>query len=557
MAESDVASETTDRADYVAAVMQPSTSPLTTRVRTAEKTKAALAAELAEVACRCLEAGVTVEGELEGMLHALLRRKVPPVVEVAEPCQSSDEPWADDDDCGYALVAVSLEEFERLNGGRPPQGRRRSSFLDQDDADPATRRRRTQLAVLASAPKNLRAAVERTAAPGDMLGSFDVRVVFDLLRTGFEETKELQANPGAEIGGRYTVEGLIGHAAFSTTYAASFTRHKQKHFACLKVVKNSKDFLDQSLDEIKLLRYLNDAGDPHANRIVGLLDYFYFREHLVIVTELLGENLFRYAKRRREEGHGFPAHLLRRVASDSLIALRYVHSLGMIHCDVKPENLVLTTTRLTPHDDGPIVKLIDFGSSCFAHDRLSSYVQSRSYRAPEVVLGASYDAAIDVWSLGCVLAEAHTGHVLFQSDSLATMLARVIAVLGPFPPSLLRRATFAHDFFCAGTGDVYDHIDNLWPDGAKPPGCASSDMLLVVPKRTTLHERIALSADAPLVRFLADLLALDPADRPTAEHALAMPYITMPHQNNKKSTSNDDCRSLIGDGTGVCVRATS
>lgn len=547
MGDSDIASETTDRADYVSdtkALMQPSTSPLTTRFRTAENTKVALAAELAEVACRCLEAEVAVEGELEGVLHELLRRKVPPVVEAAEPCQSSDEPWAGDEDCGYALVAVSLEEFERLNGGRPPQGRRRSSFLDHDsDADASTRRRRTQLAVLANAPKNLRAAVERTSAPGDMLGSFDVRVVFDVLRTGFEETKELAASPGEVIGGSYTVEGLIGHAAFSTTYAASFMRRNQKHYACLKVVKNSKDFFDQSLDEIKLLRYLNDAGDAHANRVVSLVDYFYFREHLVIVTELLGENLFRYAKRRRDEGHGFPAHLLRRVAYDSLVALRYVHSLGMIHCDVKPENLVLTTTRLTPHDDGPVVKLIDFGSSCFAGDRLSSYVQSRSYRAPEVVLGASYDAAIDVWSLGCVLAEAQTGYVLFQSDSLATLLARVIAVLGPFPPSLLRRATFAHDFFCARTGDVYDHIENLWPDGAKPTGCAASDMLLVVPKRTTLHDRIGLSADAPLVQFLAGLLALDPADRPTADVALTMPYIiAVPDAD---STNDDNCRSFV------------
>jgi serine/threonine protein kinase len=60
------------------------------------------------------------------------------------------------------------------------------------------------------------------------------------------------------------------------------------------------------------------------------------------------------------------------------------------------------------------VKVIDLGSSCFITDHLSSYVQSRSYRAPEVILGLPYGQKIDVWSLGCILAELATGYVLFQ-----------------------------------------------------------------------------------------------------------------------------------------------
>ena len=58
--------------------------------------------------------------------------------------------------------------------------------------------------------------------------------------------------------------------------------------------------------------------------------------------------------------------------------------------------------------------MIDFGSSCFTTDQLSSYVQSRSYRAPEVILGLPYGQKVDVWSLGCILAELLSGFVLFQ-----------------------------------------------------------------------------------------------------------------------------------------------
>ena len=71
------------------------------------------------------------------------------------------------------------------------------------------------------------------------------------------------------------------------------------------------------------------------------------------------------------------------------------------------------------------VKVIDFGSSCFIHDHLSTYVQSRSYRAPEVILGCKYDYKVDMWSLGCILAELFTGNVLFQNDSIQSLLARV------------------------------------------------------------------------------------------------------------------------------------
>ena len=61
--------------------------------------------------------------------------------------------------------------------------------------------------------------------------------------------------------------------------------------------------------------------------------------------------------------------------------------------------------------------MIDFGSSCFTTDQLSSYVQSRSYRAPEVILGLPYGQKVDVWSLGCILAELLSGYVLFQVDN--------------------------------------------------------------------------------------------------------------------------------------------
>ena len=121
-----------------------------------------------------------------------------------------------------------------------------------------------------------------------------------------------------------------------------------------------------------------------------------------------------------------------------LTALKYIHSLHLIHCDLKPENILIKSYSRCE------VKVIDFGSSCFIHDHLSSYVQSRSYRAPEVILGCKYNYKIDIWSLGCILAELFTGNVLFQNDSIQGLLARVIGIVGPFPDDVFQKGRLIH-----------------------------------------------------------------------------------------------------------------
>ncbi|EGB09736.1 hypothetical protein AURANDRAFT_24517, partial [Aureococcus anophagefferens] len=353
---------------------------------------------------------------------------------------------------------------------------------------------------------------------------FPLRVVFDQLKTGFELGKDLAAQPGSSLAGRYEVEALVGRAAFSSAYAAvDHAPGVSGRRVCLKVVKNNKDFFDQSLDEIKLLRYLGAGGG--CSRVVTLLDAFYFREHLVIVTELLKENLYEYGKlcRDRDERY-FTRGRVRTIAGQCLAALAYCASLGIIHCDIKPENIVLED-----YEAGS-VKIIDFGSSCFASDRLATYVQSRSYRAPEVVLGLDYDAGVDVWSLGCVLAEVWGGYVLLQNDSVATMLARLQGILGPIPRAMVERAPNRAAFFTR-SGHVYERFDSGRRDAARDDDSASSAerpeeaLVVVFPQHTTLARRLHLPPDDAFVDFVQELLAIDPDARPSATTAKLHPFL--------------------------------
>ena len=186
----------------------------------------------------------------------------------------------------------------------------------------------------------------------------------------------------------------LGSGSFS--HAVQCKEAASGKSVCIKIVRNNKDFVDQSLGEIKILQYLNqlDGGDEH--HILRLEDYFYYKEHLFLVTELLRDNL--YVLYRYVESY-FTLPRIRSIARQTLRALAFLHRHSVYHCDLKPENILLSSFSRCQ------VKVIDFGSSCFATDSHSGYVQSRSYRAPEVVLGVPYNAKIDVWSLGCVLAE--------------------------------------------------------------------------------------------------------------------------------------------------------
>jgi dual specificity protein kinase YAK1 len=155
-----------------------------------------------------------------------------------------------------------------------------------------------------------------------------------------------------------------------------------------------------------------------------MLTWFSYKDHLCIVFEMLSINLYELLKRNNFSGlsldtvHTFGVQLLS--------ALCLLQRESIIHCDLKPENILLRLDLLPV----PRIKLIDFGSACYEKNTVFSYIQSRFYRSPEVLLGLPYTGAIDCWSFGCILAELFLGLPLFPGDSQHRQLMRIVAMLG-------------------------------------------------------------------------------------------------------------------------------
>lgn len=159
-----------------------------------------------------------------------------------------------------------------------------------------------------------------------------------------------------------------------------------------------------------------------------------YRNHQCLVFEMLSLNLYELLK--NTQFGGVSLNLIRKFAKQVLKALAFLarKDVDVIHCDLKPENILLR------HPKKSGVKVIDFGSSCRSNKRMYSYIQSRFYRSPEVMLGLPYSVAIDMWSLGCILVEMHTGEPLFSGSDQFDQMQKIVKTLGMIPGEMLDQA---------------------------------------------------------------------------------------------------------------------
>ncbi|XP_051176712.1 dual specificity tyrosine-phosphorylation-regulated kinase 2-like isoform X2 [Leptopilina boulardi] len=238
---------------------------------------------------------------------------------------------------------------------------------------------------------------------------------------------------------RYEILEVIGKGSFGQVIRA--LDHKTGQHIAIKIIRNKKRFHHQALIEVRILDHLRkkDAESNSQHNVIHMLEYFYFRNHLCISFELMSLNLYELIKKNNYQG--FSLSLIRRFANSLINCLRLLHRENIIHCDLKPENVLLKQRGSSS------IKVIDFGSSCYSHQRVYTYIQSRFYRSPEVILGLPYGTPIDMWSLGCILAELYTGYPLFPGENEVEQLACIMEVLGRPPEQLINHASRRRLFF--------------------------------------------------------------------------------------------------------------
>jgi len=323
---------------------------------------------------------------------------------------------------------------------------------------------------------------------------------------------------------RYEIISMLGKGSFGKVLKCY--DHKEKNYVAVKIIKNKKRFEKQGMVEVKVLDAIKsrDPDDVMNSYNIKFIESFYFRGHLCIVNELLGINLYEWIK--NGGFRGVTISMIRHITKEVLISLEVLEQKKIVHCDLKPENILLRDPMqikpsLSSTDLDRIgIKVIDFGSSCYEHERIYTYVQSRFYRSPEVILGIPYNMSIDMWSLGCILAELYTGYPIFPGENEEEQLACIMEIMGTPEPYIIEQGSRKKNFFEAnGSPKIFANSKGK----KRRPGSLSLATVLRCRDNTFLD-------------FITQCLQWDPEKRMTPSQGLKHEFIT---KANKKIASDN------------------
>ena len=238
--------------------------------------------------------------------------------------------------------------------------------------------------------------------------------------------------------------------------------------------------------------------------------------------------------------------------------MQLLRDMHIVHCDIKPENILLQNLH------SPAIKLIDFGSACYTTHQMHTYIQSRFYRSPEVLLGCSYGSAIDMWSLGAIMGELFLGLPLFPGESEYNQLFRIVQMRGPVPDSMISAGSLAQKFFApAGSGpsngeasppaaEAHSPLQAVAPSShfrfkseaeycreLSCPPCRNKqyfkhtelpDLIAHHPRLKPLESEAEKAEDRErrrsMLHCVQGLLLIDPSQRWTPRQALRHPFVT-------------------------------
>lgn len=299
---------------------------------------------------------------------------------------------------------------------------------------------------------------------------------------------------------RYRIVKAIGDG----TYGSVLQAINKKTAQVVAIKKMKKKFY--SWEECVKLREVQSLKKLNHPNIVKLKEVIRENDELFFVFEFLERNVYEMTKERKKF---LPEDSIRKYMYQMIAALAYMHKHGFFHRDMKPENLLIGK------DDN--CKLADFGLAREIRSRppYTDYVSTRWYRAPEVLLRATkYNSPIDMWAVGCIMAELYTFRPLFPGSSEADQLFKICSVLGA--PS-----------------------QNTWPEGIK----LAQKMNIKLPGfvKTEFGSLFSsTNASREAIQLMKDLLTYDPGKRPTANQALQYPYFKDLNLENLNASGNQE-----------------
>ncbi|XP_060695021.1 homeodomain-interacting protein kinase 3a isoform X1 [Hemiscyllium ocellatum] len=354
----------------------------------------------------------------------------------------------------------------------------------------------------------------------------------------------------------YEVLDFLGRGTFGQVVKC--WKRGTNEIVAIKILKNHPSYARQGQIEVSILARLSNENADEFN-FVRAYECFQHRNHTCLVFEMLEQNLYDFLKQNKFSP--LPLKVIRPILQQVATALNKLKSLGLIHADLKPENIMLVDPIRQPYR----VKVIDFGSASHVSKAVcSTYLQSRYYRAPEIILGLPFCEAIDMWSLGCVIAELFLGWPLYPGALEYDQIRYISQTQGLPGDHLLNVGTKTTRFFSTETDTSYSGWKMKTPEeheaetGMKSKearkyifGCLDDIAHVNMVMDLEGNDLLAEKADRmEFVSLLKKMLLIDAEKRITPVETMNHPFVTMqhlldfPHSNHVKSCFHimDVCR---------------
>jgi len=329
------------------------------------------------------------------------------------------------------------------------------------------------------------------------------------------------------IDDRFQVISTLGRGVFSSVFKAVDVRDgKDRREVAIKIIRANNMMEHTGMKELSVLQDLNQEDPEDRRHIVRLFESFRFRGHLCIVLEVVGNLNLRKVIAKYGDGRGLAFKAVRSYTKQILTALRHMHKLGMVHADLKPDNMVIS-------QELKLLKVCDMGSVHRKHELSeldeTRYLVSRYYRAPEIVLGLTKkDCPLDIWSAGCAFIEMYTGKILFTGETNNDILKSHIEVCGKVPRRLQRQGIFTGEHFDSDGvflhNELTDKVTRKRTQRSMPNLTQTRE---IYPLLLRPHGKHGTKTDAKLREDLSHFanlvgraLTMDPKKRITAEDAL-------------------------------------
>lgn len=399
--------------------------------------------------------------------------------------------------------------------------KRRGSKAKSTKSNRSRRQTTTEAAELAGFTAPTAAISSKGKAPGSCDSSSDI-----------DESEFYQGTGGDILGNKYRVVDELGKGTFGRVMKAyeikndsikeklglgnlrGVVRPKRSGIVAIKVTRNVAKYKRDAQIEANLLRKVNRSGSRGTAFFPQLIDEFESpMGHHCVVLEKLGMSLYEVLKSNNHQP--FSSESVRAIGIQLFDALDHMHGIGLIHTDIKPENILLASNNCDSADMR--IKLIDLGSAEYERNaNRHSIVNTRQYRAPEILLRIGWSFPSDVWAAGCTLAELSLGSLLFPAKEDVEHLALIERTMGIYPRWMLLTASTIPESVSA---NCFNPVQGTHKMGA----VLKADSLKYVMKKPSLAEQLAQVSDEAteadhisVADTLNEILCIDPMFRPTS-----------------------------------------